>query len=263
LDVQAGVPLGWLVSNIVAGLILPPTSLLLIICSALWLGRRFFWAQCIGGAAVVLLAVVSMPATGMLLARPFERAYVPFDKMLLSPGAPNRYMVLVLGGGRELGAIEHAQRERLSAASLERARYGAMLARTLAVPVAVSGGKPAGGYHSEAELMRQFIEDEMGQRVALVEDGSNDTLQNAQFTSAQLRERGVTDVVLVTDAVHMPRAVRAFKPTALGIVPAPMRFYSEAPMLVTDYLPSGEGLGKSQRALRELLGLMFYRLKGV
>ncbi len=109
--------------------------------------------------------------------------------------------------------------------------------------------------------MKSFVEIELKLPVALVEDQSLDTRQNALFMVQKLRERNVTDIVLVTDVTHMPRAARTFESVGVKVIPAPIHYFSAAPFIVTDFLPSADGLEKSHRALREVLGEIWYRAR--
>ncbi len=249
-------------TSLVSALLLPPASLLILAALGLGFARRRQWGPWLGFASLAALAVLALPVVGTLLARPFESAYPPlqWQRIGLQPG--NNYMVVVLGGGRDLGALEYPEGERLSPVSLQRARYAAKLSASLGVPLAVSGGAPKGGRYSEAALMSDFVTRELKQQVALVEDRSTNTRENATFTSEKLRQLGVTDVLLVTDVTHMPRAAGAFRATGLRIVPAPMRFHADAPRTLNDFLPSSEGMEKSHRVLRELLGLLWHRVAG-
>lgn len=252
--------LAWTAKNIVATLVLPPASLLILIALGLWFARAR-WGRWLAGTSLALLALLSIPAVGILLATPFERAYPPLDLEAMKQRPKEGMMVVVLGGGRDLGGIEYPEGERLNDASLRRARYGAYVARELRLPVAVSGGKPTGGKHSEAALMKRFIEGELKRPVALSEEESRDTRQNAQYLARKLRTLGVRNIVLVTDVTHMQRAAGAFSATGLGVTPAPLYYFSRAPLGVSEYLPRDDGMRKSGRVLHELLGALWYRWK--
>ncbi|OGA16277.1 MAG: hypothetical protein A3I63_00035 [Betaproteobacteria bacterium RIFCSPLOWO2_02_FULL_66_14] len=113
----------------------------------------------------------------------------------------------------------------------------------------------------EAELMKNLLESGFVQRVTLVEDGSFDTRQNSLYMAKALAGRNIRTVVLVTDATHMPRAARAFEAAGLRAVPAPVHFHASAPLNVTDFLPSVDGLELSRNALHELVGAVWYRMR--
>ena len=82
------------------------------------------------------------------------------------------------------------------------------------------GGGKGGGGPSEAEVMRDLA---LAAGVAagapegrlVLETESRSTLENARCSARIMRARGWTKALVVTDAVHLPRALMAFR--ALGI----------------------------------------------
>ncbi len=71
-------------------------------------------------------------------------------------------------------------------------------------------------------------------------------------------------VILVTSAFHMRRASFLFRRTGLIVQPFPVDFrtsrYSD--LTIIDFLPSAEGLENSELAIREVLGMLYYRVSG-
>lgn len=252
--------LAWTVKNVVATLILPPASLLILIALGLWFSRRR-WGRWLAGTSLAVLTLLSIPAVGILLGTPFERAYPPLDLDAMKQRPKEGMMVVILGGGRDLGGIEYPEGERLNDASLRRARYGAWVARELGLPLALSGGKPGGGAHSEAALMKRFIETDLRRPIALSEEESRDTRQNAQYLGRKLRALGVREIVLVTDVTHMQRAIGVFRSAGLEVTPAPLYYFSGAALDASGYLPRDDGMKKSGRVLHDLLGALWYRLR--
>jgi uncharacterized SAM-binding protein YcdF (DUF218 family) len=106
--------------------------------------------------------------------------------------------------------------------------------------------------------MKNLLETGFRQRVALVEDTSFNTHQNARYTAKALAGRNFRTVVLVTDVIHMPRAVLAFEAAGLKVVPAPLHFRASAPLRLTDFLPSLEGLEMSRQVLQEWVAMSWY-----
>ncbi len=67
-------------------------------------------------------------------------------------------------------------------------------------------------------------------------------------------------VILVTSAFHMPRARALFEREGLEILPFPVDFkVSVEKLTLLDFLPSAGHLAMSERALREMLGRLYYR----
>ena len=111
-----------------------------------------------------------------------------------------------------------------SAALRRRVAEGVRCLEAGAAPVLLlSGGKgggKGGGGPSEAEVMRDLA---LAAGVAagapegrlVLETESRSTLENARCSARIMRARGWTKALVVTDAVHLPRALMAFR--ALGI----------------------------------------------
>ena len=58
----------------------------------------------------------------------------------------------------------------------------------------------------------------------IAESASRNTYENAVLTKALLAERGLQRVLLVTSALHMPRALATFKTAGIDAVPAATDF---------------------------------------
>ncbi|HEY5637310.1 MAG TPA: YdcF family protein [Burkholderiales bacterium] len=248
-------------SKIAQSLLLPPTSLLLLALLCLVFARRRRWAAWLGGVSLFALLVLSTPAVGLALRAALEARVTPLVPARLGTLAARDTMIVILGGGRRLHAPEFTGGETLGAATLARCRYGATLARASGLPVAVTGGKPDGGRHSEGALMADFLAKELGQKVSLVEEESRDTRENAVLTQRALAGLGIRRVVLVTDAVHMPRARVAFEAQNLEVVAAPTGFEAGRALSAVDFIPSASGLWLASTSLREHLGAAVYRLR--
>ena len=114
---------------------------------------------------------------------------------------------------------------------------------------------------SKAEAMAAALRDDFGVPVKWVEGKSRNTAENAAFSAAVLRPESVRRVLLVTDAMHMPRSRTAFQRAGFDVVAAPTLFFSYAPLSASSWLPSAEGLRLSWYAIYELFGIAWYRLR--
>ena len=94
-----------------------------------------------------------------------------------------------------------------------------------------------------------------------LEPDSVNTAENAEFSKALLQRAGISRVLLVTDAVHMPRAQAIFTRYGLQTVAAPTWFVGHERLSALDFVPDGEGLRRSRYAAHEWLGLLWYRLR--
>jgi uncharacterized SAM-binding protein YcdF (DUF218 family) len=93
------------------------------------------------------------------------------------------------------------------------------------------------------------------------EDQSQDTHQNALYGAEILRRHGVERVVLVVDARSMVRAAACLRKQGIQVVPAPSRFRQWGP-LSEEVLPNWKGLRGNEETLHEVLGLLWYRMRG-
>lgn len=239
----------------IAALLLPPTSLLLLALLGLVLARkRRTLGITLTASSLLSLLALSMPAVAYRLARTLEPPALPNSRAIGDVQA-----IVILTGGSSLAAPDWGG-ETLTTSSLQRARYGARLARELKLPVLVSGGSPTGG-SPEGALMKDTLETEFNVPVRWLDDRSHTTAESAINSAKLLQAAGVRRVALVTGAMHMPRALRSFRATGLQVVPAPTGYRGQSQFHPSQLIPSGDGLGTSIVALREWLGLGWYRLR--
>jgi uncharacterized SAM-binding protein YcdF (DUF218 family) len=80
--------------------------------------------------------------------------------------------------------------------------------------------------YSEAEfLVNNFAELKIPQERIFKETKAKNTLQNAQYSKALLDSLQLKGpVILVTSAIHMPRAVKVFKKAGMDVIPFPSNF---------------------------------------
>lgn len=241
-------------------LILPPSSLFVLMLIGLLLRRRFpLGGRILTGSAVVALFVLSTAAGARLFVAPLERLTAPLQ-VVHNTGAQ---AIVVLAAGRVRNAPEYDGRDIPDYIALARLRYAARLQRATRLPVLVTGGNGVEDdtSRSKAEAMAAALRDDFGVPVKWVEGKSRNTAENAAFSAAVLRPERVGRVLLVTDAMHMPRSRTAFQRAGFDVVAAPTLFFSYAPLSASAWLPSAEGLRLSWYAIYELFGIAWYRLR--
>jgi uncharacterized SAM-binding protein YcdF (DUF218 family) len=127
--------------------------------------------------------------------------------------------------------------------------------------VLVSGGAPDRGGESEAAVMARSLREDFQIPVRWLEGTSENTAQNAAHAVRQLREAGIQRVLLVTDAIHMPRAMQIFSTTGLSVIAAPTDFLSRKTLSAEDFIPNPRFLRHSHYALHEWIGMLWYKLR--
>ncbi|WP_025280487.1 YdcF family protein [Ectothiorhodospira haloalkaliphila] len=189
--------------------IMPPAGGLILILLGLLL-----WRRRLGRLAIWLglgvLYVASLPAVSYALIHGLEArsGAVPLSEA----AASDAQAIVILAGGRRPNAPEYGGEDTVNRYSLKRARYGAWVYRETGLPILVSGGRVGGDEPlSEAELIVSLLENEFGVPVHWVEDESRNTCENALYSAQRLAEEGVTHALLVTQALHIPRARWCFE----------------------------------------------------
>ncbi|RJG02701.1 YdcF family protein [Noviherbaspirillum sedimenti] len=247
----------WIFNTVVGTVLLPPFNLILLAAIGLLVARkRPRSGLALSALALLLLTALSTGIVARELARPLESQNPP----LRSARGLEAEAIVVLGGGRLAQAPEYGGVDVPKLTTLGRLRYGAYVQRASGLPLLVSGGSPDGTAEGEAVLMARVLRDELGVPVRWVEDASDNTAQNAQFSARILRAAGVRKIVLVTDALHMPRARRAFEQHGMTVLAAPTVFASHKSTSFNSWLPNIQALDLSYYALHEWLGLLWYQL---
>lgn len=205
--------------------------------------------------------ILSLPLTSSWLLGKLEQQYPPRFELWKQASLPQA--IVVLGSGRNLNVPEYAGGETTSLAGIERLRYAALLHRATGLPILVTGGSPLAEARSEAELMRDVLQDEFRVPVQWLETASHTTWQNAQFTDEMLSTAGIQSAWLVTQAWHMPRSLYAFRNRKVQYLSASVS-YSGAIQWTDEhmkYIPQATALVRSSIALHEWIGLGWYWLR--
>ena len=234
--------------KVLAALVLPPLGPLLIaIAGAALLGRRPRLGRALVWTGLGLLVALStgLVAGGLL-------RLVDDSPPVTADQARSAQAIVILGGGVRRNAPEYGG-DTVGRLTLERVRYGAMVARATGLPVLVTGGFTGGATRAEADVMRETLEREFGVPVRWTEDRSRNTRENAQFSVARLEKEGVRRVVLVGHGFDMRRARAEFAAAGLEVVPAPTFVPADGTFDLADLVPIVHGLQASYYALYELL----------
>lgn len=239
---------------------LPPGLFLLLLLAAWWLRRRFprLAAGCLiaglGGMWLFSLPVVVEYSARMLES---EAALSEAQWATLAQQAD---VIVVLGNGSELGDPGWGSGQP-SLMGLERVRFAARLAKASGLPLLTSGGFHYGAPPSEAALMAEVLARDYGLSVRWQEGLSRTTWENATHTAELLKQAGITRVVLVTQAWHMPRSRWSFEQARLQVVSAPLGFLGTPNgRPAGGWLPESKAVWQSGLLLNEAIGLLAYRL---
>ena len=80
--------------------------------------------------------------------------------------------------------------------------------------------------------------------------------------AANLLNKEVPNIILVTSAFHMPRAQMVFEAAGIAVSPFPVDFLSNADNTkVMDFMPDAEAFRDTSFFIREIIGRLYYKLK--
>ncbi|MCO8170799.1 YdcF family protein [Pseudomonas sp. 21LCFQ02] len=239
-------------------LLLPPGVLLLLLVLGWWLrGSRprlalLCWVTGLGG-----LWLMSLPVAVEQAARQLERV-PPLALEQWSTLADQADAIVVLGNGRERNAPAWGE-DVPTDMGLQRLQMAARLAKASGLPLLVSGGLHYGQPPSEARIMSDVLSRDFGVSVRWLEERSRTTWENATMTAQQLAPSGLTRVVLVTQAWHMPRARWSFEQAGFTVIGAPVGFLGvDNARPFGGWLPESRAFGQSALLLNEAAGALVY-----
>lgn len=183
------------------------------------------------------------------------------DSDLRLPAKPEGDVIILLGGGMYSDVTDFSGVGAPSEDMLGRIVTAVRLQKKLSIPVIISTGKVYPWAHSEAPIAQRFLID-LGVPATriLLEEKSRDTMENARFSKELCEKMGFTKPILVTSSFHMKRAVMSFGKVGFRVTPYPSYLdkAKERKYVWLDYLPVD--VKNSFTALREYLGLAFYKI---
>jgi len=249
-----------MLSHFVRELILPPGCLLIAAVVGLALiNKRPKWGKGLLIGSLSILYLLSIPPVSARLTKTTEtRPALSLDQIRAFPPQA----LVILGTGVDFRAPEFGGQTVAGAETQKRVAYGAYLAQQLDLPVIVTGGYGETKQDSEAFAMAKHLEN-WGVEDVFLEDKSQNTQENAQFSKAIAERENIARVVVVSSANHMARAEGAFIKAGFEVLVAPTGFRSAQPwergiLLLT---PSHGQFDQSCRALRVHLAQLWYRLR--
>jgi uncharacterized SAM-binding protein YcdF (DUF218 family) len=232
------------------------------LCGALMSRSRFARAgRLLMVGSLVLFALAGLSPLGNALIIPLEDRFPAWDR---ARGAPDGIIAL---GGAVTPDVAAARNDIVLNEAAERMTAVVDLARRYpAARIIFSGGDASFGYEggNESEVALVLFE-RMGLAPGRVvaEDKSRNTAENALFTKRLAAPKPGERWLLVTSAYHMPRAMGVFRQIGFAVEAYPVDWRTRGAKDFTRPFPTvGDGLRRTDTALREWVGLIVYRLTG-
>lgn len=210
-------------------------------------------------STLCLIYILSISPTNYFLLRPLENKYV-LNKQALERGD----VYIVLGGGIIERQHTYTPFEKLSSTSLKRCLDAAYWYKRYPHPLIVCGGTPLRTGESEASCMAQALRT-LGIPVKHIykEALSRNTYENILNAKTIMRAQGWHKPLLVTSAFHLPRSMHEAHQAGLAVTPVACDFHLQSPQQNTwlGFFPEVQRLADSFIALKEYIGIVYYRLR--
>jgi uncharacterized SAM-binding protein YcdF (DUF218 family) len=239
-----------------------PTQVALAILAlgaALAYTRYSKWGRRLTTLSAVLLLLMAYGPVGHMITVPLETRF-PAQPDDIDP-PPDGIVVL---GGSLSDALNPRHDHPTFSGSAERVTAPLeLLQRYPKARLVFTGGSGSllGSSSPEAQLVRRFWRAVgLDQGDVVYEDRSRNTFENALFTRDLVKPKQGERWLLITSAMHMPRAVGVFRETGFPVIAYPVDFHTNGEFWRQGPPPDGQGVVDS--AVHEWLGLVAYRLTG-
>lgn len=256
----------YFLKKLISRLFFPVPLVLELLILGLILQRFSRWKRT--GKGLVLSGVVLLIVFGYNLGtepmlRSIERTYPPFTaEMAVEMPATTDVLVLGQGLADEAGLPANSRVGEVYLARILEAVRVRRLLPTARILVSVAG-------HVSRDDKRDFLDgmaDIVGleRDVFVLLDGARDTADELELAMAELRGR---NLVVVSSASHLPRAMTMFADKDIDAAPAPCAYNvltpGEGPWSPVVLFPNADNLRSAENAVYEMMGNVWVSLKRV
>jgi uncharacterized SAM-binding protein YcdF (DUF218 family) len=235
-------------------------------------GRKRRWALPLSITGWLVIAIPAMPVVSDALLKQLEDQAASLTPQTI----PHADAVLVLGGGirpeptKGLGVEVNEAGDRLLC--------GLRLWKENKAPVLITSGSRVSFGSKDPippeAVLSQHLAQELGipASALLMNDRSRTTGEEAQHINQLATRKGWKQLILITSAFHMPRALASFQQqTNLQIIPVACDYRLDPQTgnqpfswqnLLIGFFPNSDSLKQTTQLLKEHLGLLVYKLLG-
>lgn len=233
---------------------------LLVIGAVLFMLRQRKTAFFVAAAGLGWALFWSLPASSLWAGGRLEQLYPYQTPMSL----PNAQAIVVLGGSTANNRLNWFEPYNSDTAT-SRVDTAAILYKAHRAPLIIVSGAALDGKVSEAQLMANTLkQQDIPSDAVVLESRSYTTYENALYTAKELKQLHIDHILLVTSALHMPRAMAVFKKQGITAIAAP-----SIPQIVVPseqgfsfWQPNMRALEASRSIIKEYVGLLMYWVRG-
>ena len=204
--------------------------------------------------------VWSLPATTLYLGGRLESSY-PYQP---ADSLPQADVIVVLGGNTQSNRANWFEPYN-KATAIDHLDRAAEIYFAHRAPRILLSGSALEGKTSEARIMARTMRLKgVPDTALLLENEGRNTHENALRTHEMLKEHNLHSVLLVTSALHMPRAMAAFNAQGIPAVAAglPPQIIVPEDYRIDRWTPHLRSLEGSRAVIKEYLGMLAYWVRG-
>lgn len=249
----------------ILGFLLAPVHVAIFLCAigaALLYTRWRAWGRALTTMGALALLLMGFTPLGDMLAAPLEGRFREASRD--PPAAPDG--IIVLGGAANAELSAERIWPVLSEAAERLTTPIALMRKYPEARLVFSGGSAAllGFPYSEAKVAKQFWNDAgLDDSRVIYEGRSRNTLENAVFTRELVQPKAGERWLLVTSAMHMPRAIGVFRKAGFPVIAFPVDYRARRDVWRLEFPGGAVGaLALVESAAHEWAGLVAYRLTG-
>lgn len=201
--------------------------------------------------------LMSIPMPVNMAASWLENQYRPIADLDPYLGYP---VVLLPSGTKRMDA-EEGWVNRLAESGWERLLVATDTARQVGGDLYITGGPATSRWREPMSVSIKGVIERMGIDIETIklETAAVNTYQNLAFLKDQLIGQ---PFILVTSASHLPRAMAVADKLGLEAIPQPADYLVDSVISYRNLLPSSEALLHWRLVLHEVVGHVYYALKG-
>jgi uncharacterized SAM-binding protein YcdF (DUF218 family) len=215
----------------------------------------------LAAGSLVLVGLIGFLPFGRALSIPLENRFPRWDPTGAPPAG-----IIVLGGAVSANKVATRGEVGVNEAAERVIAVPALAKRYPAARIIYSGGDPGLFVHlgSEADVVTDLFESLGVPASRLTLEGrSRNTVENAVYSKTLAQPKPGERWLLVTSALHMPRAMGAFRQAGFAVEAYPVDYQTNGWHDMLDVIGGvSRGLVRTDDALHEWIGLIAYRVTG-
>jgi uncharacterized SAM-binding protein YcdF (DUF218 family) len=219
----------------------------------LWFTKRQKTGKLLVSTSIAILLIFSYSTVSNKMISFLEYQYTPLYN------APSSVKWIVVLGGGHISDPKMPISSQISRESLVRLTEAIRLHREIPQSKLVLCGGKVFDKTPEAQLMyNTAIIMNVSPYNMIMESKSRDTEEQAKLIGTIVKKNRF---ILVTSALHMPRAIKLFRIAGLTPIPAPTDYITKKKCLSPrDFYPAPGNLDKAERAFHEYIGIIWTKI---